>query len=154
MNYGKERLLSKYHYQHIRAGMDDYDSLYLLKMNNLILTFLAGMFSNIGISAIWLLQINGATADPISLLIAAVTGLAAGIVTIFFIYRKEVKERNRTNEAHADKIEDIYEKVVKETNTNISNNNRLTNENSVQIKELRETIKSLPHELRQVLKDK
>lgn len=101
-----------------------------------------------------ILQIKASNADPLSLAIAGISGLVAAVVTIFFIYRKEVKERNMANEEHAKSIQSIYEKVVVETNTNIKNNNRLTEENINHVKELSSTIKKLPDELRSILKER
>lgn len=119
----------------------------------MILSVLASVFGNMGFTAFWTLQVQR-NADPLSLTIAAITGLTGALVAVFFIYRKEVKERNASNELHAKNIQNIYESVVKETNVNISNNNRLTDENIEQVKELRETIQRLPKELREILKDK
>lgn len=120
---------------------------------DLILAMAASLLGNVGLTAFFMLQIKSVSSDPTSLLIAAVTGLAAAIVTIFLIYRKEVKERNANNERHADNIQKIYETIVKETNVNISNNNRLTDENIKQTKELTEAFRRLPADLRTALKD-
>lgn len=123
-------------------------------LNGQIISLLfAGIFGNVGVTSFYLLQATQSK-DPTSLLIAGITGIAAALVTVFFIYRKEVKERNAANEEHAKNIQAIYEKVVVETNTNIKNNNRLTEENIAQVKELSNTIKKLPDELRALLKER
>src|ERR1044072_9516622 len=122
-------------------------------MRQSALNMVASFLGNMGITSFFMLQIKTQATDPTSLLIAAVTGVTGGLIAIFFIYRKEVKERALAKENHANNIQDIYEKGVKETNANIGNNNRLTDENIKQTKELREAIQRLPKELREALKD-
>lgn len=124
-------------------------------MNNFLGLFAASLFGNIGFASFWMLQVKLATStDPTNLLIAGITGVSAALVTVFFIYRKEVKERAVQNELHLNKVQAIYESVVKETNSNIFNNNRLTDENIKQVKELRDAIQRMPNELREALKDR
>lgn len=92
--------------------------------------------------------------DPINLLIAGLTGVTTALVTIFLLYRKEIKERAAQSEKHASDIKGIYDSVVKETNTNIINNNNLTEEHIDQTKELKNAITALPDKLREILKDR
>jgi flagellar basal body-associated protein FliL len=92
--------------------------------------------------------------DPLSLAIACVIALAGAVTALFFIQRKESRER-------AQDIKTIYESVIKEVNVNINNNtesiknnNRLTDENSKLTKDLRDAVTRLPSEIRNILKDR